>query len=268
MSDHSELQRRVEGLAGNLAFPPEPDIASSVRAAVVAGAERRPTPWFRSSRWRARLAPALAILLLAAVGLVLSPTTRSAIADWIGLNGLRIGFGEVPGREPGDEPTAPLGTDLRLGIDTTLDDAAERAGFVLRPPGLLGPPDEVYLVDDPSTPRISLVYEERPGLPSAPSTRVGALFGAFPAQLDHDVVFKKLLGTGTAIERVEVNGAPGYWITGDLHVLFYVDEHGDFAEEPGRLAGNTLAWEADGIVYRLESALSKARALAIARSVP
>lgn len=258
MSDLSDLQQRLEMVADHVVYPAEPDLASSVRAAI-ASERARPTatrrPWFRT-----RLAPALAALLLAAVALVALPTTRNAIADWIGLNGLRIGFG--------GPPQEPLGTDLRLGRETTLEEAVAQAGFVIEPPALLGDPDEVYLMGDRATYRISLVYEEGPDLPRAPSTRVGALLGAFQAQLGDEEIFKKVIATGTAVERIDVNGAPGYWIAGEPHALFYIDERGHFTEDLARLAGNTLAWERDGVVYRLESALGKQRSLEIARSIP
>ena len=258
MRDASDLHEQIERLADRIALPPAPELATSVRAAIAS--ERSGSMTTRRPSLSRRLAPVLVALLLAALALVALPTTRNAIADWMGLNGLRIGFGEPP--------SEPLGTGLRLGQKTTLEAATARAGFTIDPPTLLGDPDEVYLKRDPATYRVSLVYEAGPGLPRARSTRVGVLLGAFEAQLGGEEIFKKVIGPATDVEPIDVNGASGYWIAGDLHALFYIDDSGEFSEDRARLAGNTLAWESQGIVYRLESALGKQKALEIARSMP
>jgi uncharacterized protein DUF4367 len=38
-------------------------------------------------------------------------------------------------------------------------------------------------------------------------------------------------------------------------------------EEPGRLVGNALIWESGGVIYRIESGLSKDEVIAIAESM-
>jgi hypothetical protein len=50
-------------------------------------------------------------------------------------------------------------------------------------------------------------------------------------------------------------------------VLFYLDPNGNVRDAPARLAGPTLVWERGDLTLRLEADVSKARALAIARSV-
>ena len=258
MRDQRELELELRELSSRLELPPEPDIASSVRATLRAPQARTSWDPVGLHNWRGVIAAAAAVLLLTAVGLLASPTTRHAVADWIGLDGLRIGSGEVEQES--------LGTDLNLGARSGLDAAVERAGFVIGVPALLGQPDEVYVTDDPE--RISLVYAPTEGLPRTATTRVGLLLSTFSATLGDDVAFKKTMSAGTDIERIDVEGSPGYWISGDAHALFYFDERGNLLEDRGRLAGNTLAWQRDGLVYRIESALSKERALEIARSIP
>lgn len=62
-------------------------------------------------------------------------------------------------------------------------------------------------------------------------------------------------------------GDGGYWISGDPHLVFVLDEFGNVKEDEVRLAGNVLLWEDDGVSYRIEADISKARALGIARSM-
>ena len=258
MSDpENKLEQRLVRLAQRLDLPAAPDIADRVAAELEAAPVGRSRP--RRSFWlRPGLVSAAAALVLVAGALVFSPTTRDAVADWIGLDGLRVGFGE--------QPAEPLGDDLMLGTRTTLKRAIESAGFEVSPPTAIGPPDEVYLnLDEPSA-FVSLVYAADDELPQAETTRVGLLLTVFRARIDEPVL-KKSIGAGV-IEQVNVGGAPGYWIAGEPHVLYYIDENGRFGEDRARLAGNTLAWQSGGLVYRLESALSKERALEIARSVP
>lgn len=251
------VEQRLRRAAAHIDLPDAPDLADRVMMVIDSAPARRslrrPPFWGRPA-----FAGAFAVLFVAAATLLFSPTARDAVAGWIGLDGLRIGYGE--------ESRTALGTDLALGDRTTLAEATAEAGFEVSPPAEVGPPDQVYLTTDP-TPRISLVYEANAELPRTRTTRVGLLLSAFRAELDRDV-FTKALGAGSSVEMVQVNGAPGYWLSGDLHALYYIDEDGEFKEDRARLAGNTLAWQKGDVVYRLESALAKDRALEIARSVP
>ena len=66
---------------------------------------------------------------------------------------------------------------------------------------------------------------------------------------------------------VDVDGAPGFWMAGDPHVFWYLAPDGSTIQESERRVGDTLAWERDGVLYRIEGAPSKERALEIARSM-
>src|SRR5437660_773596 len=70
-----------------------------------------------------------------------------------------------------------------------------------------------------------------------------------------------------AVQVVNVNGSPGYGISGHPHGFAYRDPNQRGLEEDFRLAGNTLLWEQGGLTLRIESALSREQALAIARTV-
>ena len=50
-----------------------------------------------------------------------------------------------------------------------------------------------------------------------------------------------------------------------VHEFLYLDANGNPQPDTARLAANTLLWERDGVTYRLESALDRDAALALAR---
>ena len=252
----ARLEERLRDAASRLELPDPPDLADRVLAEIESGELRRIQPvWARPV-----FAAAALVVMLVGATLVFSPTARDAVAGWIGLDGLEIRYGE-------QADDRPLGRDLRLGEKSSLSEATAAAGFEVQPPTEVGAPDEVYLAADPDT-RVSLVYEARSDLPRAPTTQVGLVLSVFRAQIDHAVISKKALGPGTSVEPIEVDGARGYWISGEPHAVFYVDEGGQLREDRGRLAGDTLVWQDGNLIYRLESRLSKKRALEIARSIP
>jgi hypothetical protein len=75
------------------------------------------------------------------------------------------------------------------------------------------------------------------------------------------------LPDGTTVERVEVAGNPGIWVSGELHLFFYTDPSGAVVNEAVRLAGNTLLWQAGDLTMRLEGQLPLEEMLRIAESV-
>ncbi|MEA2380436.1 MAG: hypothetical protein QOH72_407 [Solirubrobacteraceae bacterium] len=243
----SELERRLAMLRDEVAWPPTPDLASAV-AARVASEPRRAAP--------ARLWPALrpATLALAAVVVALviagtlaaAPGVRARIADWLGIGAVRV---ERVERLPDVGPA----TDLGLGPRTTLAAARRTARVPVPTIGALGAPDAVY-VERPGPAGASLVYLARPGLPAA-THGIGALLTMLPG--GDIALVKKLLGAGTSVTSVDVDGALGVYISGAPHVV----------TPPNRLAGNTLIWVRGDTTYRLETALGRAAALRLARTV-
>jgi len=98
---------------------------------------------------------------------------------------------------------------------------------------------------------------------------VGALFMEFRSSAGSFDFISKLVGPDTRIEQVTVNGVPGVWLEGAPHQVFIQPSPGggSLVSDRVRLAGNTLLWYSDGVTYRLEAKVSKARALEIAGTV-
>ncbi len=223
----TDLEQRLAGLRDDVAWPPTPDLAAAVAARVAA--EPRPAPgraWRRgpagSGRPPLRLRPqaALAVLAVAAAllaTLAAAPGVRARIADWLGIGAVRI---ERVERLPDVGPAAGLG----LGTRTTLAAARRDVRVPVPTVRALGPPDAVYV--DRRTGGATLVYRPRPGLPAA-SAGIGALLTVLPG--GDPAVVKKLLGSGTTVESVDVDGGFGVFISGAAHVV----------GPPDRLAGNT-----------------------------
>ena len=121
----AELEQALRDLGARLAYPPTPDLARSVRARLAAGpAPRRPLlPWsWPAPAWRTVAVAAVALLLLAIGLLALFPDARTAVADRLGLRGVRIFFvEEAPTAEP-----SPVGTRLMLGRPVTLSEAQQQ----------------------------------------------------------------------------------------------------------------------------------------------
>jgi hypothetical protein len=214
----------------------------------------------------------VAALLLIAIagGLVLFPQARNAIADRLGLHGVLIRWVD---QAPTPEPS-PVGTPLLLGRRVSLDDARAAVDFPVGVPASAGfnAPQEIYLLEQDHGAMVSFVYPAGPGLPASDETGVGALLTQFEGEADRDMIEKGLLNDGareTHLEAVTVGGEPGFWISGAPHTYFVVCyDGGKCRQERYRLAGNVLIWEQDGVTLRLESALPREDALAIAESLP
>ncbi len=92
------------------------------------------------------------------------------------------------------------------------------------------------------------------------------LLSEFQASLD-ETWFYKGIGPDTHVVPVTVRGQPGYWLAGSPHFFRYGGADGQYADEPLRLAGNTLIWTHGTLTLRIESALSEQEALTIANSL-
>lgn len=286
-TSEAELEQALVELGRRVAFPATPMLVGSVRGRIATETRRRRGPvWStiftpRSRRW----AVALAVLLLLAATLALSPAARRAIADRLGLRGLVIHF--LPSAptplptlvpSPTGAPTpsaAPLGARLGWSRPVSLAHAQSEVPYTIRQPSLLGEPDEVYLgqpqeyvepTDHPDD-VVHLVYSARPDLPATAETGVGLLLTQFQGT-DAAPEFGKGIPDGTDIVAVRVNGKPGYWIEGEPHVLLsYRNLSGDHVYDEGRLAGNTLVWEDGDLTLRLEAAVDEDTALRIAKLI-
>ena len=239
----AELERALDDLRADLAWPATPNLAPAVSARL-AGA-RRP----RRSRGVAlpRPVPVVAVAaVLALLTLLAIPATRSAIAGLLGVAGIEIRFGDDPPAEPGRRSS-------HLGTAVSLTEARAAVAYDLEVPAL-GPPDGVWL--DRRVPGGAVTLEYRDG---------SVLWTQFRGGLDSELI-RKVLGPGTRLEEVTVDGGTGYWISGAEHSVLYLTPSGDVREDRARVAGNTLVWEVGGVTYRLEADVGRGEALRIARS--
>lgn len=223
------------------------------------------------------LAPlAVTLLVLLATALALSPAALSAAAEALGLRGVQIfrvpASPSVTGATPSPSASAtgPTATPsaAALGESVTMAEAGERASFAVVAPSdpALGAPDEVHVRAIPGDVQVNLVYRARAGIPTSAQAGVAALFSEFRGTVD-PTLFVKVLGPDATVEQVVVNGHRGYWLAGAPHQFFYRDAAGNIFPESLRLAGNTLIWEQDGLLLRLEAQVDRETAIRIASSV-
>jgi hypothetical protein len=240
----NELERRLRDLGRSVEFPTTPDLAAAVDARLAALPRPRRRPAVRA------LAIALAALVLGVGTALAVPESREAILEWLGLRGATIervvALPDVP-----DQP------NLALGDPVSLEEARRLVAFDVVVPPLLGAPARVHVDQAAPGGRVSLVYQ-------GDDETIDALVTEFQGSVSPELI-GKLLSGGTAAEEVEVAGEPGVWIAGEPHVFFYRDANGDIREDTLRLAGNTLLWQRGGVLLRLESGLTKAEALRVAR---
>src|SRR5579862_1124614 len=276
----SVLSRAAEALP-----VPEPGrFADAVASRVRAPAATVPAPPARAvARSMALAAAAVLLVGCALVGTLVAPV-RSAVADFLGVDGVHITRARaLPLPTATSAPPPPLPTTsvapatstpadpvaaLHLGTVTTLDAAARALGFDMRVPTTAGyqHPDVVLVGTPPAGGMVSMVYLPAPGRTTVPGEGVAGLLSEFRGHLDAGF-FQKLVSAGTTVEAVEVAGVPGYWVSGQPHEFFYVAPDGQVDAETIRLAANTLLWSAAGITYRFESALPLPSAVAIANSM-
>jgi hypothetical protein len=254
------LEERLVDLRAHLVLPEGPDVTARVRREIEARPRTLRERLLPAASFRRALVVAALVLALIAGGLVtFSPAARNAVADWLGLTGLRIRVG-------GPQPTPAASPHLNLGFRVSLADARADAPFEIRVPDELGPPDAVHLLSGASS-QVSLVYRPRPGLPESGETNVGLLLTQFQGTLEEELM-TKVVSEGATVDPVSIAGDMGYWIASGPHFFFYVDPNGHVIEDTVRLADNVVVWERGGVTLRLETALPRGEALALARSIP
>jgi hypothetical protein len=234
----TELERRLTALGDALEWPAEPDLRARVRARVT----EPPSPLLP---WRRTLAIAFALLVVGLAAALAVPPARTAILRWFGLEHVKVvRVDELP-------PTRRL-QPADLGRPTTLAAAGRVAGFtLLRLRGRA--PDAVYLHYGLSGARVTLVY----GSVARPRLLLGEFKGFGTSKF-----VEKLVDGGTKVERVHVGRAPGLWLSGAPHAVYYGDPEAPrnvYIDEP-LLAGNTLVWERGEVTFRIEGSLSESQA--------
>jgi hypothetical protein len=268
------LAAALADLGERIAWPPAPDVRARVIARI---AEPPQTPWWRAfASPRYGFAPAIVTIAFALLAvLAFSPEARATATDILRLRGVEIFRGPVPtpsptpSRSPGSIPSPTPSIDqLSLGQPVTLAEARQRAGFTVVVPAdpALGTPDAIYIRAVEGSTAVSFAYRERAGIPVSPQAGVSALVTEFGGHLE-PAILGKVVPQGTTLELLTVNGGAGAWMEGQPHQVFYTSNGGaSFITDTLRLAGNTLIWEQNGLVMRLEAQVDKATALRIAAS--
>lgn len=239
----SELERMLVALGDELDVPATPDLVAAVAERLEPrrrGVSRRP------------LVLAFAALLAAALLATLAiPDARSAVLRFFGIGGVRIELvDELPA-----VPADPVELELMLGERVSLAAAKERAGFPLLE--LKDAPDAVYLGDRGT---VWLVY----GRPDS----VRLLVAQTPdLGVDEPSLFKKLAAQGTSVDELAVRGERAFFLSGEPHLVFLVDENGAVVGESARLTEEVLIWDQDGRTLRLEGDFTKEEAVRIAESM-
>jgi hypothetical protein len=258
----AEIHSALGDLAAHVAWPDDAaDVVERAVAQLAAapaeplGGVRRLHP-LRRPRWAA--AAALVASFLAVV--IVAPA-REAVADLLGLGGIRITVEDRPGPDaPGDRASR-----VDLGRSVSLDEAAQLAHAPLPVPAGVGEPDAAFAgrpVDG-----VTLVWRPTDSLPDVLGNGYGLLVSVFPGTVDEDVIEKRIYKGGT-VEPTSVNGDPAFWIGGAPHEFEYLGADGEWRQDEISLSGNALIWTHGGITYRLESALDLPEAISLAESVP
>jgi hypothetical protein len=236
------LEHDLERLGTAFTYPATPQLAAAVTARITQ--QPRPAP-----------ALGLAGALIAAVivaGATLAGTVapaRDAVADLFD----RINIfeaEEIPEGLPTDIPGEPV----------TLEDAETRLGRRIELPAY---------PEDASDSLTKVLYQDfRPQ-----ELEAVALFfepeGTAPFVLYETTTHVgKGLGPGaTAVPVSGLGDGEAYWLRG-LRVVQLYDSDGNFIRESERRTDvNTLVWQQDDFVYRLEGDLSQEEAMQIARSL-
>jgi len=277
MTDHIptpvslEQQLRSLGDRDGL-FPETPELASDI-----AGLIRLRDPESTSRRFGLsldrplRVAALVALALLAALVAALAvPSSRTAIADFFGLEGIRIEFGQDDDNAGLPATPASIGGSLLLGERSTMDEVIRTVPFDVALPtdDAASEPDEIYLNQRSGVIVVGLLYEASDELPEIGSTGVGMLVLEIDSANAGIFFVKKTVVGGGEVEMTSINGSTAYWIEDGILTVAPVE--GLMLDPPGmdsRRSGNVLIWSDGDVTYRLETDLPINDAVRIAGSL-
>jgi hypothetical protein len=261
MSD-IEFENRLHSIASKMEYPRTPDIVRSVTA--------RLQPSTRPRLISKALAWSLTVVLVLCSSLMLIPTARAAIIEFIQVGVVRIFRGEPTPAPVQETPasTVPVTTtpipasDLlpilkQIAGKTTLDSAQKAVEYsILLPtyPAELGEPDLVYV-------------QEAEGI-------MTILVWLDPQQSDEILLSLHFIPTGSwainkmnpeVVQETNVNGHKAVWAEGPYPLKLYGSDSG--MEFTRLIDGHVLIWADGDITYRLETDQSLEEALKIAESL-
>jgi hypothetical protein len=238
------FDRDIAAIAARATYPAAPPMRAGVLAALD---DPRPAP-ASSRRVAVAFAAAAALVVAAAVaGTLAVPSSRSAVADFFGIEGSEVE--PIP-----DTPLPPpedIGTTAQLA---TLQEASDVVGFELSLPPHAGEPPTIYVLIY-GTQHIAVIrYDE---------------FDLWQAHLESAANFGKGAPPGVSVEDTVVGGMPARWITGGPHFVAFVDATGERIESSERTVdANTLIWNDGDTFFRMETQLPFDDARRLAESLP
>ncbi len=127
-------------------------------------------------------------------------------------------------------------------------------------------PDVAYVLGVQDHRIVTLAWRAADGAPALVGSDLAMTVMAIPGILDETLV-TKLVGRGSTVEPVAVDGGRGWWISGAPHELMVVRPDGSVGVAYASLVGDTLVFERDGTVYRLTSTLGRDRTIEVAQSL-
>ena len=254
-----ELERELRELGAIIHYPPTPDVARAARNVLEEEANDQPRRFrgaFPAMRWAA-----VAVFVLVVAVPTLSPGLRATISDWFvaeynqSATGPAVDAGSperqseagapATGESKSEESQAPRFSGERI---TLREARARMEGALLLPrTPKLGKPDEIYALGTSRKDGVVLIY--RDGLPPLGDTGLSLVLTETPGDMEPAYLRGKTT-IGSELERVSVNGGPGYWRSAGY-----------------RLPGNVLLWKQGGVALRLQANVQKEQAIRIAESV-
>lgn len=257
--DDEQLGAALAGI--ELAWPSTPDVAGLVGATI---REHRATPSLVAPRLsmpsRRRTLLVIAAALLALAGAALGARLVIELGA--------IAVDVLPGR-PTTLPTNTA-TSSDLGRVVPLAEAERIAGFPAALPTAWGPPDGTWVDEaevgpEPGDVAVRIVTRWPPfghaDLPVIAGTETGAVLMQFEG--DWEAASKQLYAETNRFGAASVDGRQAFWTTGDHELMLVV------GGEARRflVTGNVLIWQEAGFTFRLETALSRSAAVAVAETV-
>ena len=242
-------QQLLERASAQFAYPPTPDLRARVAASI---GQTRFDAGRSPRRFTAAplLAAAAAMAVIALSAAVAVPSSRSAIAEFFGIEGERVE--RLPTPPPGTSATplpTPAGID-QLATPVSLSAAEAAIGFTPPLPAG-GAPDALYLVNYGGP--VVVLHYDRYELWESKNTGF----------------FQKGLPASAVLHEFTIDGNPAAWISGGNHIIEYREASGTPVAGSQRTVGrNTLVWSTPNANYRIETDLSEAEAVAIAESLP
>jgi hypothetical protein len=246
------LEIQMVELARLVQFPETPEITPAVIDAIASGSRR--ITWSQPGLLRR--------------GIALGVLATILVASAAGAVGIGIGAIQIKFADGTPLPTPVTSIRLRtLGREVSLEqaDAAVAWPIIVPHDPVLGEPDAIYLNAIPSGGTVSFVWGPREGIPAA-ADGISLVVTEFRADIAPEA-FEKMVDEGTTVEKVYVNGLPGWWIEGGTHAFFYRDQNGDMVDTSLRLVGSALIWDSGRLAIRVEGAPDLKTAMRVAGSL-